>query len=136
MASLASLIRLELVAEWHWLKVAADGSPALPLRGGGAGGRRPYEPLLLLRTAAADASAMPPIPRRAVLLAQPGAHSRKPRLLRLLRPFAPRSVGCSTLEGVEAPPRPSALEACELFARELCADATAWGNEPLRFQAL
>ena len=63
-----------------------------------------------------------------VLLAQPGAHSRKPRLLHLLRPFAPRSDDAS---GV-----PNALDACELFARELCADATSWGNEPLRFQAL
>jgi hypothetical protein len=27
------------------------------------------------------------------------------------------------------------LQVLELFARELSADATAWGNEPLRFQA-
>ena len=131
--------RLELVAEWHWLKVAADGSPALPLRGGGAGCRRPYEPLLLLRSAAAGASAAPPVPRRAVLLAPPGAHSRKPRLLRLLRPFAPCSDGGDgAAEGGEGitPQQPSALDACELFARELCADATSWGNEPLRFQSL
>ena len=89
-----------------------------------------------MRSAAAGASAAPPIPRRAVLLAPPGAHSRKPRLLRLLLPFAPRSDDSTSEGGAVAPPQPSALDACELFARELCADATSWGNEPLRFQAL
>jgi hypothetical protein len=65
------------------------------------------------------------------LLAPPGAHSRKPRLLRLLRPLAPRSgANDDNASGGDA-----ALAALELFARELSADATAWGNEPLRFQA-
>ena len=138
-----SYCRLELVAEWHWLKVAADGAPALPLRGAGAGCRRPYEPLLLARTATAGGSARTlSIPPRVVLLAPPGPHSRKPRLLRLLRPFAPASSSTSDDDvpvqpkhGAAAPTPPAcALDACELFARELCADATSWGNEPLRFQ--
>ena len=130
------LPRLEQVAEWHWLKVAADGAPALPLRGSGAGCRRPYEPLLLARTAAANNGAhAPALPPRVVLLSPPAAHSRKPRLLRLLRPFAP-STSEAPLDPSEPLPPLGALEVCELFARELCADATSWGNEPLRFQAL
>ena len=132
---------LQLVAEWHWLKVAADGHAALPLRGEGAGCRRPYEPLLLARTiAAADApsTTLTP-PTGVVMLAQPGPHSRKPRLLRLLRPYAAPTLDAALPNdelscSPAPPPRPSALDCCELFARELCADATAWGNEPLRFQ--
>ena len=132
---------LELVAEWHWLKVTADGHAALPLSGEGAGCRRPYELLLLARSiSGADASAttMTP-PSGVVLLAQPGPHSRKPRLLQLLRPYAVPSPDAALPETEQCgspapPPRPSALDCCELFARELCADATSWGNEPLRFQ--
>jgi N6-adenosine-specific RNA methylase IME4 len=127
---------LELVAEWHWLKMAADGHAALPLRGEGAGCRRPYEPLLLARSiTAADAPAPPALPPDVVMLAQPGPHSRKPRLLRLLRPYAAPTDGTALpSDGPAPPPLLSALDCCELFARELCADATSWGNEPLRFQ--
>jgi len=107
--------------------VTDDGAPALPLRAAGAGCRRPYEPLVLARTKRVDdapiAAALPP---GLVLLAPPGPHSRKPRLLRLLRPYV-ASPGVA--DG-------GALDVLELFARELCADATAWGNEPLRFQTL
>ena len=112
--------------------MASDGKPVLPLVSSGDGCRRPYEPLLLARTAGTcDAGAWQPPPRGVTLLSPPGPHSRKPRLLRLLRLFAPSDA--ATQPGAPATPR--ALEACELFARELCSDVTSWGNEPLRFQA-
>lgn len=99
------------VAEWHWLKVTADGRPVLPLLAG-SGTRRPYE-VLVLAWYGAPVRAPPAV----TLLCQPGQHSRKPRLHGLLRPHAPAGA------------------ALELFAREVAAGATAWGNEPLRFQA-
>ncbi len=136
--------RLTLAAEWRWLKVTARGAPALPLRAAGGGAaRRPYETLLLARSAPRDAATAasaaaaapppppppPPLPREVTLLGAPGAHSRKPRLHRLLRPFAPGGGAQQTEDDS------GALHTLELFARELAADATAWGDEPLRFQA-
>ena len=114
---------LELVTTWTWLKLASScvesndtPVPVLPLDGS-AGGRRPYEQLLLCRTAWGDdslARACEALPRAVVMLCPPAEHSRKPRLLRMLQ----ERVGG---------------EVAELFARELTEGGTAWGDEPLRF---
>jgi hypothetical protein len=131
-----------LAAEWRWLKVTDGGVPVVPLRAEGAAPRRPYEILLLARSASLASSSSPPppaLPAGVTLLCAPGAHSRKPRLLRLLRPLAPGwrgdDEGDADDDVCDASDAPSALRVLELFARELSADATAWGNEPLRFQA-
>ena len=127
------------VAEWRWLKVTADGAPALPLCGAGGGGaRRPYECLLLAQSSAAEGPpfTFPPLPAALSLLSPPGAHSRKPRLLRLLRRYAPHAAaeGTGGNAAAAAAAATSAGDVLELFARELSSDATAWGNEVLRFQ--
>jgi N6-adenosine-specific RNA methylase IME4 len=110
---------LEARATWRWLKVTDAGAPVSPLA---VAHRRPYE-LLLLCTAA---DALPPwVPGSGfaapgdglVILAAPGAHSRKPPLEALLAPLVPRGA-----------------RRLELFARECRAGWATWGNEVLKFQ--
>ena len=129
------------VAEWRWLKVTAGGAPALPLCGAGGGGaRRPYECLVLAQSSAAEGPpfTFPPLPAALTLLSPPGAHSRKPRLLHLLRRYAPHAAAEGTGGGnaaaAVARAATSSGDVLELFSRELTSDATAWGNEVLRFQ--
>lgn len=133
---------LRQVGAWHWLKVADDGRPVSPLD---VAHRRPYESLLLCCPAAlpmplaAPAGGCPPgaeppaaqtggqavappagfrlPPVQLVLAAVPAQHSRKPHLGPLLAPHLP--------------PQPRCLE---MFARELAAGWTSWGNEVLHFQ--
>ncbi len=69
---------------------------------------------------------MPLVPPLLVVVAPPGPHSRKPRVGQLLQPYLGID-GCSGGELQE----PRCLE---LFARELEAGWTSWGNEPLKFQ--
>ena len=117
--------------------MTAAGAPALPLCGAAGGGaRRPYECLVLAQSSSSSSSSavaeppftFPPLPATLTLLSPPGAHSRKPRLLRLLRRYAPHAAAAAAAAAT------SAGDVLELFARELSSDATAWGNEVLRFQ--
>ncbi|KAK9905667.1 hypothetical protein WJX75_004219 [Coccomyxa subellipsoidea] len=113
---------LEQVATWFWLKVTNSGQLVSPLE---VAHRRPYEVLLLARPRSSNASggavcqeqcrAVPDM----VFFAVPGDHSRKPHLGRLLRRHLPAHPAC-----------------LEMFARELGADWTSWGNETLHFQTL
>lgn len=121
----------------YWLKATCDGRPAVALDNSH---RHPYEVLLLLRRDGSDQhpwqwpnaaeekpqgaepapgehEALPAPPPERVIVAVPGAHSRKPHLGPLLEAYAP--AGCKRLE---------------LFARELHAGWSSWGNEVLRFQ--
>jgi N6-adenosine-specific RNA methylase IME4 len=107
---------LSHVATWTWLKVCANGETVVPLEGGSAA-RRPYEVLLLCTSGPCVWQKGGAPPKDLVLLCPPAQHSRKPRLMGLLRDVAPEGA------------------ACELFARELTAGVCCWGNEPLRFQA-
>jgi hypothetical protein len=85
---------LHRVAQWYWLKVTDAGALASPMH---ASYRRPYERLLLARSASAAActsnssgaahvtregldASPPPLPSVRVLIGSPGAHSRKPKL--------------------------------------------------------
>ncbi|CAL8472253.1 g11795 [Coccomyxa elongata] len=111
---------LEEVATWFWLKVTDSGQLVSPLE---VAHRRPYESLVLARprstasnSNAAGGEQRGQIPNM-VFLAMPGQHSRKPHLGRLLKRHLP--------------PQPACLE---MFARELAAGWTSWGNEALRFQ--
>lgn len=62
------------------------------------------------------------LPDKFVLISIPGDHSRKPPLKSLLSKHIPGQR--------------HAERGLELFARELSAGWTSWGNEPLRFQHL
>eukprot|EP00873_Tetraselmis_striata_P034311 jgi/Tetstr1/454575/TSEL_041470.t1 len=109
---------LTKVATWYWLKVTDAGLPVTAMR---SPHRQPYEHLVLARRAggaATPASAAPDLPQSLTIVSQPAMHSRKPRLGELLTPLTGR-----------ADPR-----CLELFARELEAGWTSWGNEVLRFQ--
>lgn len=141
---------LNHVATWFWLKVTDSGELVSPLE---VAHRRPYEVLMLLQplgtsphqllspaasTATNKASAVkpadlsihtngegaqpafhatPPPPDGLVMVAVPGEHSRKPQLAQLLQPYLLAKASC-----------------LEMFARELTAGWTSWGNQVLHFQ--
>jgi N6-adenosine-specific RNA methylase IME4 len=104
---------LELVEEWIWVKVTANGEPITPLNGVW---RKPYEILLLGRQCSQVPEIKPPVKRR-VIVAVPDLHSRKPSLKTLLEALLP-----------------SHYNALEVFARNLTSGWWAWGNEVLKFQ--
>lgn len=62
------------------------------------------------------------LPDKYVLISIPGDHSRKPPLKSILSKYVPGQR--------------HGEKGLELFARELNAGWTSWGNEPLRFQHL
>lgn len=104
-------LHLELIEEWVWIKVTANGVPVTQLDGIW---RRPYEICLIFR------HGCPPIgtgPRRRIIAAVPDVHSRKPSLKTLFELLLPPSY-----------------QALELFARSLTAGWWSWGDEVLKFQ--
>lgn len=108
------------VATFFWLKVKIDGSLICELD---LFHHRPYECLLLGYihgevTCSKDRSKLRPILNQ-VIISIPGDYSRKPPLGELLKEYVPG-------------PKPS--RCIELFAREMIAGWTSWGNEPLHFQ--
>ncbi|KAK9823771.1 hypothetical protein WJX72_005400 [[Myrmecia] bisecta] len=148
---------LQAIGEWAWIKVTNSGQLVSPLD---VAHRRPYEVLILAQPKGTTASTSPPasdsgqdgqqpppaaeqhvtsqvpqpqlehgpngavggpapLPRHFCIFAVPGEHSRKPQLARLLRPYLPANARC-----------------LEMFARELTAHWTSWGNEALHFQQL
>ncbi|XP_020257950.1 methyltransferase-like protein 2 [Asparagus officinalis] len=106
----------------YWLKVKPDGSLIGELD---LFHHRPYESLLVgyVNTKTADLEDPPPafryLQNNQVFISIPGAYSRKPPLGKLIGDHIPG-------------PKPA--KCLELFARELVAGWTSWGNEPLRFQ--
>lgn len=113
---------VELVEEWVWLKVAANGEPVTAIDGVW---RKPYEILLLGRRKTAQAESegirRNEVKRR-IILAVPELHSRKPNLKELLEPM---------VMSVHQGKQPRCLE---IFARNLTADWTSWGDEVLKLQ--
>ncbi|XP_042375497.1 methyltransferase-like protein 2 isoform X1 [Zingiber officinale] len=104
----------------YWLKVRSDGSLIGELD---LFHHRPYECLLLgyINLQNDDPKTIPShfLGSNRVIVSIPGDYSRKPPLGELLIDLIPG-------------PRPS--KCIELFARELVAGWTSWGNEPLHFQ--
>ncbi|KAJ4819606.1 Methyltransferase-like protein 2 [Rhynchospora pubera] len=105
---------------FYWLKVKPDGSLIGDLD---LFHHRPYE-LLLLGYVNVDFNSecmktIKHLKESRVIISVPGAYSRKPPLGKLLEEYIPGQ-------------RPS--RCIELFARELVAGWTSWGNEPLHFQ--
>lgn len=104
---------VELVEEWVWIKVTANGDTICALD---SVWRKPYEVLLVGRkkTKEPDKAEV----KRRVIVAVPDLHSRKPNLKALFE----------ELIGNEK------YEALEIFARNLTAGWWAWGDEALKYQ--
>lgn len=112
---------VKYMATHYWLKVKADGSLIGELD---LFHHRPYECLVLGYCHGKDEDAecfsrLKFIPDAQVFISIPGDYSRKPPIGEMLRKYIPGSEPAHCLE---------------LFARELLAGWTSWGNEPLRFQ--
>ena len=109
--------RLEVVAEWTWLKVTIAGDPIFALT---SEHRKPWEKLLVARRLKrADSSTSKPLPvRNKIIIAVPDVHSRKPNLRQLFEPFLGRGY-----------------RGLEIFARNLTSGWWAWGDQVLMFQA-
>ncbi|KAF6166579.1 hypothetical protein GIB67_005441 [Kingdonia uniflora] len=105
----------------YWLKVKPDGSLIGELD---LFHHRPYECLLLGYSHREGVNCEPlqtfkDLRRNQVIISVPGDYSRKPPIGKLLSDYAP---------GLKP------ARCIELFARELLAGWTSWGNEPLHFQ--
>ncbi|KAI3978778.1 hypothetical protein MKX01_015953 [Papaver californicum] len=110
-------------AIFYWLKVKVDGSLINELD---LFHHRPYECLLLGYCHGEGMNTELPstykhLKENQVIISVPGEYSRKPPVGKLLMDYLPGT-------------RPA--RCIELFARELFAGWTSWGNEPLHFQEL
>ncbi|XP_010533242.1 PREDICTED: methyltransferase-like protein 2 [Tarenaya hassleriana] len=108
-------------ATMFWLKVKPDGSLISDLD---LTHHKPYEYLLLgyyfREFPGSECSPeLKPMKERQIIISIPGDFSRKPPVGELLKKYAPG---------------PQPARCIELFAREMAAGWTAWGNEPLHFQ--
>lgn len=112
---------VKYVATFYWLKVKANGFLISELD---LFHHRPYECLLLglshgQGTDSEQQQRLIDIPDNQVFISVPGDYSRKPPIGELLLDYVPG-------------PKPA--RCIELFAREMIAGWTSWGNEPLHFQ--
>ncbi|XP_071703646.1 methyltransferase-like protein 2 [Rutidosis leptorrhynchoides] len=112
---------VKYMATHYWLKVKADGSLIGELD---LFHHRPYECVVLGYYSTKDedsefSSKLKSIPDGQVFISIPGDYSRKPPIGELLQEYIPGA-------------KPG--HCIELFAREMLAGWTSWGNEPLRFQ--
>uniref|UniRef100_A0A2K5PN83 Methyltransferase 4, N6-adenosine n=1 Tax=Cebus imitator TaxID=2715852 RepID=A0A2K5PN83_CEBIM len=113
---------VEIVAEWHWVKITSSGEFVFPLD---SPHKKPYEGLILGRVQ--EKTALPlrnadgnviPIPDHKLIVSVPCTlHSHKPPLAEVLKDYI----------------KPDG-EYLELFARNLQPGWTSWGNEVLKFQ--
>ena len=123
--------RVELVAEWVWLKVypsctcltkvTTHGEPVVSMS---SSFRKPYEILLLARKPSVQNTLE--IPKNKVLIAVPGYHSQKP----CLKGTSPEIVLTSGIfDGI----LPEGSRVCELYARNLVEGWMSVGEECLKF---
>ncbi|XP_069885582.1 N(6)-adenine-specific methyltransferase METTL4 [Dipodomys merriami] len=114
---------VEMLAEWHWVKITNSGEFVFPLD---SPHKKPYEGLILGRVKK-KAAALPlrnpdvkvlPIPDHKLIVSVPCIlHSHKPPLAEVLKDYIKPDGEC-----------------LELFARNLQPGWTSWGNEVLKFQ--
>ena len=102
---------VQLIEEWAWLKVTANGEPVTEITGLW---RKPYEILLLGRKRNPEKGESEL--KRRVIVGVPDLHSRKPNLKALIQSQLPENY-----------------RALEVFARNLTAEWCAWGNEVLKY---
>ncbi|KAK6526774.1 hypothetical protein TWF281_009977 [Arthrobotrys megalospora] len=111
--------KVEMVAEWMWVKITVHGEPILDLE---HPVRKPYETLILARPITTTGPSGPassnnrPNLQDKIIFATPDIHSRKPCLKGIIEPYLSNSD-----------PR-----CCEIFARNLTEGWFSWGNEVLR----
>ncbi|XP_047382896.1 N(6)-adenine-specific methyltransferase METTL4 isoform X1 [Sciurus carolinensis] len=113
---------VEIIAEWHWVKITSSGEFVFPLD---SPHKKPYEGLILGRTGGkttlplrnTDTEVLP-IPDHKLIVSVPCIlHSHKPPLAEVLKDYIKPDGKC-----------------LELFARNLQPGWTSWGNEVLKFQ--
>ncbi|KAK3353065.1 MT-A70-domain-containing protein [Lasiosphaeria hispida] len=102
---------VEVVGEWTWLKVTAQGEPVVDLHD--ATWRRPWERLVIARKKGTRRAPLGP----KVLVTVPDVHSRKPSLRGLFEELLPPGY-----------------RGLEVFARHLTAGWHCWGDQVLLFQ--
>ncbi|KAL0704589.1 hypothetical protein Bca4012_071014 [Brassica carinata] len=112
---------VKYVATMYWLKVKPDGTMICDLD---LVHHKPYEYLILgyRFTELAESkhrSDFELLDKNKIIISIPGDFSRKPPIGEILKKHVPGSQPARCLE---------------LFAREMAAGWTSWGNEPLRFQ--
>ncbi|KAM4841312.1 N(6)-adenine-specific methyltransferase METTL4 isoform 3-T8 [Thomomys bottae] len=113
---------VEMLAEWHWVKITTSGEFVFPLD---SLHKKPYEVLILGRVQ--EKTALPlrntdvkvlPIPDHKLIVSVPCVlHSHKPPLAEVLKDYIKTDGEC-----------------LELFARNLQPGWTSWGNEVLKYQ--
>ncbi|KAK3688496.1 MT-A70-domain-containing protein, partial [Podospora appendiculata] len=107
--------QVELVGEWTWLKLAANGEPIVSLH---SAWRKPWERLLIARRRGGGGGGLAKLlPERKVIVTVPDVHSRKPNLRCLFEEYLPPQY-----------------QALEVFARSLTAGWWSWGDQVLLFQ--
>ncbi|XP_037364669.1 N(6)-adenine-specific methyltransferase METTL4 isoform X4 [Talpa occidentalis] len=113
---------VDIVAEWHWVKITSSGEFVFPLD---SPHKKPYEVLILGRVREktdlslrnADVKVLS-IPDHKLIVSVPCTlHSHKPPLAEVLKDYIKPNGEC-----------------LELFARNLQPGWTSWGNEVLKFQ--
>ncbi|XP_048219636.1 N(6)-adenine-specific methyltransferase METTL4 isoform X3 [Perognathus longimembris pacificus] len=113
---------VEMLAEWHWVKITNSGQFVFPLD---SPHKKPYEGLMLGRVQEKAALPLrnpdvnvPPLPDHKLIVSVPCIlHSHKPPLAEVLKDYIKPDGEC-----------------LELFARNLQPGWTSWGNEVLKFQ--
>ncbi|KAJ3673988.1 hypothetical protein LUZ60_005980 [Juncus effusus] len=107
------------VVHFYWLKVKKDRSLIGDLD---LFHHRPYECLLLgyvnVDSNSDHVKSFKQLKESQVIISIPGTYSRKPPLAKILEQYIPGK---------------NPIKCVELFARELIAGWTSWGNEPLHF---
>ncbi|KAM5222278.1 N(6)-adenine-specific methyltransferase METTL4 [Ctenodactylus gundi] len=113
---------VEVLAEWHWVKITNSGEFVFPLD---SPHKKPYEGIILGRVQGKTTSPfrnadvrVPPVPDRKLIVSVPCVlHSHKPPLAEVLQDYVKPEGQC-----------------LELFARSLQPGWMSWGNEVLKFQ--
>lgn len=105
---------IQYLTTWHWLKVTNSGELPFPLD---SPHKKPYEPIIIGVHQNSAHLNWEAIQQHLTIISVPGSHSRKPILKELFNCVLPGNANC-----------------LELFARNLNAGWTSWGNEVLKFQ--
>lgn len=105
---------LQVVGEWHWVKVTKSGNMVGDLD---STHKKPYEPLILGRCGDPPCGIVEVKKNDTIISVPSKQHSRKPVLTDVLRDHCSLQPRC-----------------LEMFARNLLPEWTSWGNEVIKHQ--